>query len=102
MAEDFIDNAIDFWNLIYKEKEIDIKFEKKDGTTRFMKATLDFMKIPAEQVPKQQINVPKIINLARKNKVIHVFDLEKQAWRSVNLTSVEYVKVKNKVYKVKM
>jgi hypothetical protein len=97
---DSIKNAIEFWNLIYQAKEINIKFDKKDGTVRYMRATLDFMKIPKEHRPKQQVNLPKIINLARKNKVVHVFDLEKQGWRAVNLDSVEIVDIDNKKYKV--
>jgi len=102
MPDDYISNAIEFWNIVYQAKEVNIKFEKKDGSTRYMKATLDFMRIPKDKRPKQQINMPKIINLARKNKVVHVFDLEKKDWRSVNLDTVDYIEVGDKTYKMRL
>jgi len=99
---DYINNAIEFWNLIYDSKIVKIKFEKKDGTTRYMTATLDFSLIPKDKQPKRQINMPKIINLARNNKVVHVFDLEKKDWRSVNIDTVDYIEVGDKMYKVRV
>lgn len=102
MPEDYIDNAIEFWNLIYQSKIVKIKFEKKDGSTRYMTATLDFAMIPKNKQPKRQINMPKVINLARKSKVVHVFDLEKKDWRSVNLDTVDYIEVDEKTYKVRI
>lgn len=102
MPEDYIDNAIEFWNLIYQAKVVNIKFEKKDGQTRYMRATLDFAKIPKDKQPKKNVDLPKIIKLARKNKVVHVYDLDKDGWRSVNLDTVDYIEIGKKTYKVRI
>lgn len=48
MAE-IVTTAIDFLKLIKDEKEVLVKFEKKDGSMRLMKCTLDFAKIPKEK-----------------------------------------------------
>ena len=97
---DMIQTGIEFWNKIYEAKEIMIKFRKKDGTTRIMKATLDFTKIPREHFPKQNINIPNIIKNLQKNKIVRVYDLENKGWRSVPVDKVEYLQVGSKQYRV--
>lgn len=97
---DVIETGIDFWNKMYEAKELTIKFRKKDGTTRIMRATLDFTKIPKEDYPQRNINIPKIIKNLQKNKIIRVYDLEKMGWRSIPIDRVEYVKIGSKQYKV--
>ena len=79
-----------------------LKFEKKsDGSTRIMKCTLDFALIPKKDYPDKNINIPKILRLMQRSKIIHVYDLEKKGWRSVPFDKVEYLKTADKMYKIK-
>lgn len=90
MPEDIIDNVIEFLNRVRTEDEVTIKFTKKDGTTRIMKCTLNFSKIPREDRPKE-VNLPKILKLLKVSKILHVYDLEKHGWRSVPFEAAEWV-----------
>ena len=114
-----IDNAIEFWEIIRKEGIVTVMFEKKseinkaigarygefekksDCSTRIMKCTLDFTKIPKKDHPSKNINIPKILKLMQRSKIIHVYDLEKKGWRSVPFDKVEYLKTPDKMYKIK-
>lgn len=87
---DIIVSAVQFWQRIYTEKIVLIKFTKQDGNDRIMRATLDFTKIPKEDHPKS-LNIPKILNLLQHNKIIHVYDLDVKGWRSVPFERVEYL-----------
>jgi hypothetical protein len=102
MAEAFDPNvlttAIQFWKKVYDEKEVIVKFRKKDGTDRIMRCTLDFNKIPIPDRPKS-VNIEKILKLLQQNQIIHVYDLDKKAWRSVPFKDVEYLDTrKNRFY----
>jgi len=68
-----------------KDGEVTLKFEKKDGSIRDMKATLkpDMVKEYEKKSDKE-----KVIN----EEVLPVFDLEKQQWRSFRLDSLKEVK----------
>ena len=85
-----VTSAIDFLKLIKNEKEVLVKFEKKDGSLRLMKCTLDFTKIPKEKLPKG-VDLTKILSKIQKNKILSVFDLEKQDWRSVPFDRLEFL-----------
>ncbi len=100
MAET-ITSAIEFLKLIRVEKEVEVQFIKKDGTTRKMKCTLDFTRIPKDKRPKG-IDLVKILVKIQKSKTLSVFDLEKQDWRSIPFERLEYLRTKsnNKVYKL--
>jgi hypothetical protein len=93
-------SALQFWKKVYDEKEVSIKFTKKDGSTRLMRCTLDFKKVPDIDKPKG-VNIQKIIGLIQKNKIIHVYDLDKKAWRSVPFERVEYMDTAEERYYVK-
>jgi hypothetical protein len=95
-----IDSAIKFWDKVIKEPSVEIKFVKKDGTIRYMKCTLNFTKIPEEKRPKG-VNVANILKLMQSKGIIHVFDLEKQEWRSVPFDSVEWLKTRTQLYKIR-
>ena len=84
-----IDNAMTFLEKL-RSMPVRIKFTKKDGQERLMKCTLDFDMIPKGDKPKS-VNIPRIMNLIRKNNIIHVYDLEKKGWRSVPFTKVEWL-----------
>lgn len=101
--KNIIDTAIGFWRKMKDEGEVTVKFEKKDGSTRIMRCTLDFSRIPKKDYPKtKSIDMAKILTLVQNNKVIRVYDLEKSAWRSVPIDKVEYLKAGDVQYKVKV
>ena len=81
MAET-LNSVISFLKLIRSEKEVNVKFIKKDGTERIMKCTLDFQRIPKDQQPKG-IDLVKLLTKIQKNKMLSVYDLEKKEWRTV-------------------
>lgn len=95
MAEDIIKTAIEFLEKIREAPEVTIKFKKKDGTTRVMNCTLNFDKIPRGDRPKS-VNLAKILKLLNDKKIVHVYDLEKNQWRSVNFDSAEWIEVIDK------
>jgi len=90
MADDTINSAIDFFETIKSEEVVKIKFVKNDGETRVMKCTLDFNKIPTDKHP-QDVNMAKILRLLQNNRVIHVYDLDKDDWRSVPFDRSEWI-----------
>ena len=96
---DFIRNAIQFWERLNLDKEAKVKFVKKDGTIRIMKCTLDFTKIPKKDHPKK-LSIPKILKLMKNSGIIHVYDLEKKAWRSVPFKEVDWMETPEARYKI--
>ena len=65
-----------------------------------MRATLDFSKIPEKDKPKK-VDVPQILKLIQKNKIIHVYDLEKKAWRSVPFDRVDWLQTPTRRFVMK-
>ena len=100
MDSDVIVSALKFWQKVYEEKEVVIQFEKKDKTLRVMRATLDFSKIPANDHPKS-VNIKQILKLIQVNKIMHVYDLDKKAWRSVPFDRVNWMDTKDRRYYTK-
>jgi len=90
MAHDIIDDVIEFWEKIREEDEVTVRFTKADNTIRIMKCTLNFDKIPVDKKPKS-VNVPQIVRLAKKSQIIHVYDLEKNDWRSLPFKRCEWL-----------
>ncbi len=97
---DIIVSAVKFWKKVFEEKDVVIKFVKKDGTDRIMRCTLDFTKIPNIDHPKR-VDIEKILKLIQQNKIMHVYDLEKKGWRSVPFDRVEWMDTKTRRYYVK-
>ena len=97
---DIIVSAIQFWKKVYDEKQVIIRFIKKDGSNRIMNCTLDFARIPKRDHPKS-VNIENILKLIQKNKIMHVYDLNKKAWRSVPFDRVEWMDTKNRRYYTK-
>jgi hypothetical protein len=64
-----------------KMGEVRLTFNKKDGTIREMKATLDQKVVP---IIENTTGVEK----KRSPEVVSVWDLEKSAWRSVRFDSI--------------
>lgn len=96
---DLLRTAIEFWEKLYESKEAKIKFVKKDGTIRIMKATLDFTKIPKRDQPKS-FNMSRILKLMKNSGIIHVYDLEKKGWRSVPFNQVDWMETPKARYKI--
>jgi len=94
---DVIVSAVTFWKKVYDEKQVVIKFTKKDGSNRIMRCTLDFKQIPERDKPKS-VNIETILRLIQKNKIMHVYDLDKKAWRSVPFDRVDYMDTKERRY----
>ncbi len=90
-----IEDAIEFFNKIRNSEQVVIKFTKKDGTDRVMMCTLNFDKIPKNKHPKK-VDIAKILKLITKNKIVHVFDLEKNDWRSVPFDKAKWIEDLNK------
>jgi len=99
MPEKLIRNAVKFWETLYDAGEATVRFAKKDGNMRTMKCTLDFTKIPPQHHPKN-VNMPKILKLMAKSKLIHVYDLEKKDWRSVPFERVDWMETPDQRYKI--
>jgi hypothetical protein len=97
LDSDILISALQFWKKIYETKDVIIRFQKKDGTMRSMRCTLDFSKIPKRDKPKS-VNIENILKLIQKNKIMHVYDLEKKGWRSVPFDRVEYLDTPLKRY----
>jgi len=96
-----IDNIIDFYQLI-QENEVVIKFQKKDKSIRFMRCTLNYDIIP-ESNRLQTINMSKILKLIKNSKLIHVYDLDNQGWRSLPFERAEWLETINKEkYEIKI
>ena len=83
--------AVYFLDKLKKEDIVNIEFIKKNGELRQMKCTLDFKKIPPEQRPKNT-SLQNILKLITENKILRVFDLEKNEWRSVPFKSLIFKK----------
>lgn len=95
-----ITSAIDFLKIIQIEKEVYVKFVKKDNTIRLMKCTLDFTKIPVDKRPRS-VDLGKILTKIQKSKILSVFDLEKNEWRSIPFEKVEFlITSKKKMYRI--
>lgn len=95
-----IDTATEFLDKIRDEEEVNIRFTKQDGTLRNMRCTLSFKKIPKSNHPKG-FNLSKVLKLLNKNRILHVYDLDKQGWRSVPFDRTEYVETRNLRFKIK-
>lgn len=59
-----------------------VEFTKVDGTHRSMLCTRNFAEIPVDDAPKGVGKKPN-------DALISVYDLEKLAWRSIRLESIE-------------
>lgn len=67
-----------------RESVATVVFTKANGETRTMRCTLNMGMIPTEMVPNTDGNVKKV-----NEEVIKVYDLDKEAWRSFRVDSVE-------------
>ena len=68
--------------------EIEVKFEKVDGTERVMRCTLHPDLIPDAMMPKGDIDPQPTENL----DIMKVFDIEVKQWRSFRLDNLIYIK----------
>jgi len=82
-----ISAAMYFLDKLKKGDVIEVEFIKKDGSLRRMKCTLDFKRIPPDKRPKNT-SLENILKLITKNKILRVFDVEKNDWRSIPFKSL--------------
>ncbi len=96
-----IESAIEFLEKIKKESAVSIRFRKKTtNELRDMRCTLDFSRIPLHQRPKG-FDFAKALKLISNNQILHVFDLDKQEWRSVPFDRVIHLDIDNIRYSIK-
>lgn len=69
---------------VLKEQPVDLKFEKKDGSVREMKATLKSDMVVEYE---KKTDKDKVVN----EEVLAVFDLDKKEWRSFRLESLKEI-----------
>ena len=94
-------NIIDFWEKLSNVSRARVKFIKKtNGEVRIMNCTLDNELIPENSRPKK-IDMSKILKLIRKNRIIKVYDIDKNGWRSIPFDNTEWIETSDKRYKVK-
>lgn len=100
---DQITDALDFLEKVIGEPEVIIKFIKRTTKElRVMRLTLDFSRIPEAKKPKT-VNLKQILSLVKNNKIMRVFDLEKQEWRSIPLDSIEWlVDSQRKIFRISL
>lgn len=60
---------------------VNVKFEKRDGSTREMRCTTNPLLIPEGKEPKN-------IHLTVNSDQVRVFDLDKGEWRSFNMNNL--------------
>jgi len=96
-----ISSAIEFLKRVRTEDAVTIKFIKQDGTERVMRCTLNFSRIPPESKPKK-VDLAKILKLIDENGILHVFDLEKQEWRSVPFERVKWLQTSTARFFIKL
>lgn len=84
MWNDFVnESARKYLKELLRENNIEVTFEKSDGTERKMVCTLQENKIPENKKPK---NSGKKVS----EDVLPVFDLELGDWRSFRYKSIKY------------
>lgn len=70
---------------VLHNETVTITFEKKDGTERVLKCTLNESKIPSEKMPSGE-------STKQKNEDVQpVFDLDVGEWRSFRWNSVKKI-----------
>lgn len=74
----------EFLNGLLRTDEVNLTFTKKDGTIREMKCTLIESMLPEYEKKTDRVKEPS-------NDIIAVFDLDKQAWRSVRYDSISQI-----------
>ena len=95
-----IQGVLDFLKKVREEKVVFIQFIKKDGTLRTMRCTLDFTLIPPEDRPKS-FNLERILAQIQKNRIIHVYDLDKRGWRSIPFDKINWLEANEKRYLIR-
>jgi hypothetical protein len=72
-----------------------VEYIKKDKTSRIMKSTLDFNKIPKDQHPKgtgKQDSDPDFVN---------VWSVDDNGWRKFRFSAIKSVIANNQIYSIK-
>ncbi len=95
MPSIILKNVIEFFGKLRETDFVTLEFMKKDGSLRKMRCTLNWDMIPIDKRPKN-VDMITILKLVNTNKIIHVFDLDKNDWRSVPYTKVKWMEDNNK------
>ena len=77
-----------------KEWIATVAFEKKDGTLRELRCTLNSKYLPEQEVLEEgEVKKTRAVN----DKVLSVWDLDNEGWRSFRLDSVKYIRYEEAV-----
>ena len=76
--------------------DVIVRFLKQNGEERTMRCTLNFDIIPVEKRPKEKVDIEKIMNEIRDNGILRVYDLEKEAWRTIPLYRTKELELSTK------
>ncbi len=77
-----------------KEWIATVSFEKKDGTIRELRCTLNSKYLP-EVIVEETEEVKK--TRKKNDNVLSVWDLENEGWRSFRIDSVKYIRYEEAV-----
>ena len=101
MAEDLvIKSALEFVIKIREEDIVTVRFTKKDKTSRVMKCTVNFDRIPKEKQPKD-FKLTAMLKLIQNHTQVRVYDLDKKDWRSIPYNRTHWLETSDgKRYKV--
>jgi len=89
-----IESIIELYEHIQKD-EVVLQFEKKDKSIRQMRCTLNYDIIP-EGHRINTVDMSKILKLIKNSRLIHVYDLDNNGWRSVPFERTEWLETSNK------
>lgn len=70
----------------------EVTFTKKDGTDRVMRCTLAQAHLPASEYEKTDEAATQASPRKVNPNTLHVWDMDKSAWRAFNLDSVKHFK----------
>jgi len=100
MNEIILTSEMEIYELFKKSDEILVEFIKKDNSKRLMKCTLNQLSIPQNQLPKTERTKEEKEKEVIEKKIIRVYDLEKDAWRTIPLDRINWIRIDNQFYKI--
>ncbi len=81
-----------FKQIIVQSKEATALFNKKDGTERIMRFTIDIDQIPGANRPKgESRGSAKRSATLKSNQMMTVYDLDKDAWRIISFNTCKWL-----------
>ena len=89
-----IESIDELKKILETNRQVELKFTKKDGTLRYMVCTRNPNALP-EREPKAVTEFQKVKDQLEILKQIRVYDIEYKGWRTINYDTIEWVIFKN-------